>query len=162
MPSWLNHLNQVREIQWGRNHLWDIHIEGVPSPFNEWFPAKEVKWDPYETSTHDIDGTYRNFSIPISTSGSKLSISGIPDDEEGTIYNFFNGWYNEIYNHPDGILSLKESVKEIKLAKLNSMKEVMWVKTFYAYPTGGNPWNRDGSAEVTELDYDFIIAGKVE
>lgn len=160
--AWLNSQSQLREIQWGRNHLWDVSIEGMPSPFSDWFPAKEVKWDPYETSSHDIAGNHRSFSVPISTSGSKLNLSGIPDDEEGTIYDFFNDWYNDIYNHKDGLLTLKEAVKPIRIAKLNSMKEPIWVKTFYCYPTGGNPWNRDGSAEVTELDYEFVIAGIVE
>lgn len=161
MPSWLTHLNQVRQIQWGRNHLWDVYFPKFPSPFDRWFPAKEVKWDPYETSSHDISGTYKNFKIPIGTSEAKLTLSGIPDDEEGTIYKFFNDWYNDIYNHPDGLLTLGEAVKEVQVAKLNSMKEPMWIKTFYVYPEGGNPWNRDGSAEVTELDYDFVIAGMV-
>lgn len=161
MPSWLKNQSQVREVQWGRNHLWDIQIPDMPEPFNSWFPAKEVKWDPYETSSHDISGTYRDFKVPIGTSGSKLSISGIPDDEIGTIYSFFDKWYNDIYNHNDGLLTLKEACKPIFIAKLDSQKEPMWVKTFFVYPSGGNPWNRDSSAEITELDYDFEIAGMV-
>lgn len=164
--------DQVRQVEWSRNYLWDVQISDAPSPFNTWFPATDVAVDMGILESESFDIFVSSFSIPVRTKERTLSLTFV-DDANHTLVDWLTLWYNQIVV-PGGIgggwvQTLEESVKNIQIARLNSRRvpikvgSIDYIESYAIYPNdtvrflGGSE-----ESKVNSYEAKFIIAGVID
>lgn len=152
---YLKNQGQLRLIQWKTTDLWDIKIEGVPAPFNDWFPATDITVNNQTGSTFDIPSPHISFAIPSGTNSGDLSITTI-DDERDTIYNWYKDLCAKIYT-PTYVLPLEDSIVKIYVVKYNSYKEPVSHIEYECVPDGNTSWSGSSTREITSLNLNFKI-----
>lgn len=154
-------LSQVRAVQWGMSHLWEVSFPDskIPSPFNNWFPAINVNWSQSSPDQTGITLPYQDIEIPKSIGTGSVSIS-VYDNETSVLEEWVNNWIKQIYTI-QGVLTLSEAVKLLCINKLNSQKKVIKTHKLLVYPKTNAPFIRSSEAVAVEYELEFIIAGEI-
>ena len=159
---YLTSIEQIRKIQWGRAHDWDIKFEDpkLGEPFNQWFPASDVEENIATLQTFQFEGgIWDNLQIPKSTTPCTLKVT-FYDDEKHTLLNWLDNWINkEILNDGEGVSPLEDCIKIVTIAKLDSMKNPIHLTSYYVFPEGEITFAGKSTAEAHVYTMNFIIAG---
>lgn len=159
MTGFLKNLGQVRTIEWGAAYLWDIKIEGAPSPFSDWFPATDVDVNSVTTTSFVGTMSLTEFKSPMAKSAPDISLTYL-DDAEDTLHHWFEEWLNSTVSH-QGVLTLSEAVKTIHILKLRRDKTVVSKKSYLVYPDGSHPFKGTSGSEISSHNLNFNIVGKL-
>lgn len=113
-------MEALRNIAWSRGYLWYAELDGVPNPFHRGgvlgLPCKSVSVNPLvEGESLDIPSSTINMKVPQNCGALGTIQMTLLDDEQGTIYQFFERWYNEVYNPYYGVLPVTEACKQLSL-----------------------------------------------
>ena len=153
---------QIRQIEWGAKHLWDLQFSepSPPSPFNEWFPAVDVSENVYTMVLHDVQFYLSSFSLPKNTAEFDLSFT-YTDDVELTLLRWFSAWVNE------DILGNERLVKPLDLCKrtlalryLNHNHDVLHESKYLVIPDGSGNYEGDGDGGAQQYQLQLKIVGK--
>lgn len=156
----LSSINQVREVEWGSTHLWDIRFEDAPHPFNQWFPAMSIDEGIATGVSESIPAFLNDFEIPIGSSSHKIELT-VPDDAKGTLRRWYADWINQIYHKDKGVLTLRESVKRVDIIEyLNSTKTNKEQRTRLVFPVGSISFVGTSEAGLPTYRMSFAIAGE--
>jgi len=154
-------LSQVRSVQWGMTHSWEISFPDskIPAPFNGWFPATNINWTQNSPDQIGVGMTYQDIEIPKSIGVGNVSISVI-DNETNVLDTWINNWVKDIYTIK-GVLTLSEAVKLLCINRLNVKKQVIKTHKLLVYPKNVAPFIRNSEASTIEYELEFIIAGEI-
>jgi len=161
-------MEQVRSVNWGRTNNWDILLPDAP-PLKtldgssvDLFPATDVEVSGFDVESFTTEMSSITVSVPKSITIPTISVT-FNDDEDGTLYDWFEDWANFIYNDGDGVSVLNEEgvLKDIFLFRHNTMREIIKTKQFRVYPSGIPAETMSSSASFKSYQISFIVAGKV-
>ena len=161
----LNNKQQIREIPWGENHLWDVKIDGAPAPFDEWFPAVSVSENVYTIENHQFQFYLNSYSVPKNTAEFTLSLT-YQDDENLTLLNWFSDWVNDtILGGDTGLVApLEHAAKRVQFVKLrhaNGDKALAGpIVSYLVIPDGSGNYEGESSTGPLQYTMDLIITGK--
>jgi len=157
----LRNIEQIRGIQWGQKHLWDVRIQGVPTPFDTWFPAVDISIPTATIESHMVDTPMSRARFAKSTSDHEISLS-FYDDDKGTLYDFFDNWINvEILNNGDYISLLSEYAKQVDVQKLSIDRKPIKRMSYFVYPEGTLTFMGDSSSEGNLYSVTLVIVGRL-
>ena len=112
-------MESLRNLAWSRGYLWYVELDGVPNPFHRGgvlgLPCKSIQLDLVQGTTLDIPTSTINLKVPKNCGDLGTITMSLLDDEQGTIYSFFERWYNEVYNPYYGVLPVTEACKQLSL-----------------------------------------------
>lgn len=185
-------IGQLRSIEWSRKYLWSFGFvdlkdpntrgdAGPKKPFNSFFPCVDVDETITTLNTFQGEAYMTNFKVPQSGDIKSLKVTFL-DDQENSLYNFFQNWINtEILNNGRYVSPLEECVKAVKLNKLklasigeiiqevgslagftNEENSIQNSNTYWVFPEGAITYNGGSSSEVNIYSVDLVIAGVVD
>lgn len=173
MSLWLNSINQIRKVQWGLSHLWDIKFVDprgkLLAPFNEWFPASDVEENLATLNTFSFEGgIYDNLQVPKSTTLQTVRITFF-DDEHHSLATWISNWINyEILGGENSsdpfayqIAPLQDCVKQLFIQKVNSRQQNLDINAYWVFPEGEITFSGKSTSEVHSYSMNFIVAGKI-
>lgn len=160
MPGFLQNLEQVRAINWGKEYLWDIRFPDAPSPFSNWYPATDLELNPFTAASFVYNAYMRDYKFPQSKSSPDLSLTYL-DSVDKTLYMWLKDWFNDIYDEERGLLTVAEAVRPVDIAYLDYKRNPFKVETYLVYPDGGHPFKgTSNEASVPSYNISMVIAGK--
>lgn len=125
----------MRNLNWSRDYLWYAELDGVPNPFQRngviGLPLTDVTFVVNDGESFTWNGSIEEFSVPKSKRLCDINITFI-DDEQETMFTFFERWFNNIYNNNIGVLPLTECCKTLSLYKLKSTRNKV-TRTIQSY-----------------------------
>lgn len=169
----LQDIEQMRQIEWGKTYLWDVLFPAAPAPFNEWFPATDVTENLATLNEHQIEGYMSTYSVPLSTSEFDINLTFV-DDINHTLATWLGYWINtEILNKGSHISTLAESVKMIIIAKLDGKKQPVNITDpagnkidnptgYWVYPSGAVNFEGNSESGLPTYQMALKIAGIVK
>ena len=112
-------IEALRNLNWSRGYCWYVEMDGVPNPFQRGgvlgLPVTDVTFTLAEgrpfTWTHGVN----QFSVPQGIQTTTQIQLSLMDDEQGTLRQFFERWYNQVYNPYYGVLPVTEACKQISI-----------------------------------------------
>lgn len=157
--AYLNDLEKVRGIEWGRKYLWDIRFDSAPSPFDQWFPAIEVSEPTAVLESYKFDGFMSQYSVPLRSGLKKLSITFV-DDVNQTLAKWMTDWINsKIQNNGRYVSSLSSSVKLVQILKLNSNRAIIDQSGYWVYPETEFKFEGSNDSAAPQYSVPFVIVG---
>lgn len=112
-------MEAMRNLNWSRNYLWYVELDGVPSPFQRGgvlgLPCKDIQFTLAKGESFSWDGGINKFSVPQGIGGTTQIQLTLMDDEKGTLRQFFERWFNQIYHPCYGVLPVSEACKQISI-----------------------------------------------
>jgi hypothetical protein len=115
----------LANLNWSRGYLWYVTLDGVPSPFHEngvlGFPATEVTYEISDGKEFQWDGAMESFAVPQRRGLCSVKIT-LLDDEQATMFTFFERWFNGIYNNRAGVLPVSEASLKMHITKLKATR----------------------------------------
>jgi len=113
-------MEALRNLAWSRGYLWYAELDGVPNPFQRGgvlgLPCKSISINPLvEGESLDIPSSTITMRVPKGCGSLGTIQLSLLDDEQGTLYSFFERWYNEVYNPYYGVLPVTEACKQLSL-----------------------------------------------
>lgn len=118
-------MTAIGNLEWSRGYLWYVELDDVPFPFQRGgvigLPVTSINYSVIHTTQH-LFGGFEQFSVPLNRNGINTVTLDIIDDEKGTIYTFFERWFNNIYNSKAGVLPVTEACKGLSIYKLKSTR----------------------------------------
>ena len=165
--------NQIREIEWGSNHLWDVRFVGnprPPEPFADWFPATTVSENVYTMENHTLDGHMTSYSIPQRSAEFDMNFT-YQDDQRLTLLSWFSHWVNNVILDGGLVVPLAEAAKQVELARLMPDRsfappfsyegvEIPNPALYWVIPVGSQNYEGGSSAEPHQYQLDLVIVGK--
>lgn len=116
----------LANLNWSRGYSWFVELDGAPSPFQRGgvlgLPVTNVQYTLVTGEEIDWESGGQKFFAPKGRSGDELVTLDLIDDEQQTMFTFFERWYNNVYNPYKGTLPLNEACKEITIYKLKSTR----------------------------------------
>jgi len=161
--AFLNSIEQLRQVEWGRKYLWDIKFEKAPVPFNEFFPAVDVEEDKAVLETFTIEEFMEVFEVPLKSGIKAIRITFL-DDANNTLVDWLSDWINRsILNNGKHISTLEKSVKQVTLLKLNSRRESLSGQemSYWVIPKGQITYNGSSSSDPQTYSVTFVIVGQI-
>ena len=151
----------IRNLNWSRGYLWYVELDDVPSPFQRngviGLPVTDITYVINSGETFSWESSMEQFAVPKSKKLCTINMT-VLDDEQETLFTFFERWYNNIYNCNIGVLPLTEACKCISIYKLKSTRsrvtrsvrsydakkanedplsaKTVWCRDFLVYPEG--------------------------
>lgn len=113
-------MEAMRNLAWSRGYLWYVELDGVPNPFQRGgvlgLPCKSITFS-YANSTKSFSWEAGINSLNVPQGGRALGKINLQlvDDEQGTLRQFFERWYNMVYNPYYGVLPVTEACKQISI-----------------------------------------------
>lgn len=159
MAGFLNNIDQVRAIDWGSKHLWDVRFPDAPSPFNSFFPATEFNDDGTTGISRDQPFFISNYKTPMGQASANITFQ-VLDDVNNTIFNWIRDWHRKIYDDTKGLLTLSEAVRPLILVTLDRQRNTLETQTLYVFPDGGLPKSGTSTADSVSLNLTFVVAGR--
>lgn len=108
-------MEALRNLNWSRGYGWYVELDGVPNPFHRGgvlgLPCKDIQFDLAQGSTFSWESGVNKFEVPQNIGETNSVRLTVFDDEQGTLRQFFERWYNEVYNPYLGVLPVTESCK---------------------------------------------------
>lgn len=156
----INALLTMRKIEWSRGYLWGCKFEAAPEPFSNWFPAKDIQI-PTSTLVSDVLAVgQEELYYPKSSSPRSLSITMV-DDVHGTLEDWFRKWVQTgILNEGYGVTPIGECSELFRFFRLNTMREVQYIRSYYVYPNNNITVAYNSSSEVREFTVELVIVGE--
>jgi len=161
---------QIRTVEWGSTHLWDIKFDDAPDPnkpdgFAKWFPAVEVTENVSTLETKDFEFYMSTYSIPATTTLFDLQITFL-DDVYLTLQDWFSSWVNDVMltgSQYGGqfILPLEECCKKVHIMKMNYQREPLKRSSYWVFPKGAMHFEGNSEAGPVQKQVDFVIAGTI-
>lgn len=113
-------MEAMRNLNWSRDYNWYCLLDGVPAPFHRrgvlGLPATSFNYILAGGEVKSWESSGTPLSVPLKNLSNATTISlDLLDDEQGTLRQFFERWFNEVYNPAYGVLPLDESVKCLTL-----------------------------------------------
>lgn len=119
-------MEALRNLNWSRNYLWYCELDGVPSPFQRGgvlgLPCKSIQFQLAQGSSYDWVSGVTPLSAPQKINGLTSVTLDVLDDEKGTLMEFFERWYNNVYNPYFGVLPLNEACKCLTIYRQKSTR----------------------------------------
>ena len=112
-------MEAMRNLAWSRGYLWYVELDGVPNPFQRGgvlgLPCKSINFTLAEGKPYTWSAGINELSVPQNAGGAKQIQLTLVDDEQGTLRQFFERWYNMVYNPYYGVLPVTESCKQLSI-----------------------------------------------
>lgn len=113
-------MEALRNLNWSRGYCWYCEMDGVPNPFQRGgvlgLPARNINFD---FANAGDTFTWSTPTVQLSAPQNAGSLGKIQlqlyDDEQGTLRQFFERWYNQVCNVYQGVLPLDEACKQITI-----------------------------------------------
>ena len=158
----LRSLDQVRDIAWGKQYLWDIRFDGAPAPFDEWFPAIDCRENIGTVASFEFEVPGGTAKIPQKSSVFGISLT-FHDDEDLTLLNYFDDWINsDIFQEGNHTATVDEIARLLQIQKLNTKREVVQTREYWVYPEGGFNDPRTSASESVVYTLDFAVVGRLQ
>jgi hypothetical protein len=166
---YLNRIDQLRTIEWGKEYLWDIQFPSAPSPFNNWFPASNVEFPTATLKSKTFTGALSEYSIPIGTGEHKITITFL-DDINHTLLDWLTAWINTTVVNIEGhayVKTLDEAKNKVFIARLGndrnalSVGGVAYIEGFWVYPEGSPVFKGGSDSKPFTYSQDFVIIGEL-
>lgn len=161
----LKNQSQLRQVNWATNYMWDIKLEDdgssteLPSYFKDWIPATDINITFFDTKSYSIETPYRSFSIPQGYGGATMTLT-IPDDDNRSLFKWFEEKYRQIYSSPAGVLPVQKSLIQFQVVWLNRQKEAVMHRIYKCIPTGRLVFDGDSSSGLSTLKVDLDIVNE--
>lgn len=162
MP-FLNNIDQLRQVEWGKKFLWDIKFEDAPAPFDQFFPAIDIEEDKAILEHYQFERLSKAFKVPQKTGVKSLRIT-FADDADNTLVDWLDDWINRLVLNNDGYVStLERASKLVTLLKLNSTREELNNQqiSYWVVPEGQVTYNGSSSSDAQSYSVTFVIVGQV-
>lgn len=108
-------MESLRNLNWSKDYLWYCELDGVPSPFQRGgvlgLPAVNLGFTYTSAHSFEFSSAMVKMGVPKGDVDYETINMTILDDEQGTIRQFFERWYNQIYNPYTGVLPVTEACK---------------------------------------------------
>lgn len=157
----LNDIEQLRAIQWDKSWLWDICFPDAPPPFGEFFPAQTCKVNLATIQSFQIDAPLTQHKVPWMSSPYEISLT-FYDDVKIELLTWLAKWINSIVNTDKGyVLPIASPgvCRTLQVAKLNTKRELISLKTYLVFPDGGAlDYEGDSNSDSPLHSYTFTIA----
>lgn len=136
----------IQDINWSRGYSWFVEMEDAPPPFDGsalGLPVTDITFVDVIGEEFSWDSSTWKHYVPKCRGGEEEINLTLIDDEQATIYTFFDNWMNDIYDPYNGVLPLTEACKRITIHRLTSERyrvnrDVNGAKvegyTYYVYP----------------------------
>lgn len=112
-------IEALRNLNWSRGYCWYVEMDGVPNPFQRGgvlgLPCTSLNFTLAEGKSYGWESGINSLSAPQNVGGVKQMTLTLMDDEQGTLRQFFERWYNQVYNPYYGVLPLAEACKQITI-----------------------------------------------
>ena len=112
-------MEAMRNLAWSRGYLWYVELDGVPNPFQRGgvlgLPCKSINFTLAQGSTYDWTAGINTLKVPQNIGAIGSMQLTLVDDEQGTLRQFFERWYNMVYNPYYGVLPVTEACKQISI-----------------------------------------------
>jgi hypothetical protein len=160
--AFLNGIEQIRAVDWGRTHDWDLKFENAPAPFNSWFPAADVEEDIAKINLDSFEIYNTTVKIPKSTTSLDLRIT-FYDDENNTLLYWIRDWINTtILGDGQSVATMDESTRRIFLVKKNSRGVQVKFDAYNVIPEGGITFNGKSEAGIPMYTMGFHIVSSAD
>lgn len=163
--AFLNSIEQIRSIDWGRKQDWDLKFPDAPAPFREWFPAVDVE-EPlaiHEVETLQISNT--SIQIPSRTSVLNLKIT-FYDDERATLATWIKTWMESMTSVGgiQGVVTpVNNATRDVTIIKKSMNKgQTLKTTTYKVFPTGDITYNGTSEAGVPMYSQTFVVVSRSE
>ena len=157
-------IDDLRQIEFARTHLWDIKIEEptLPVPFNDWFPASSVDEPLGGVSSTSTSFATDQYFYPVSRHAMQLQITTF-DDSVHTLENFFKDWvHKEIFLNGLGVAPLKSCVRRVHIMRLSPQKVEIQRNVYLCYPDNNMSCSLNSGSDAKALTINFRVVGKEE
>ncbi len=147
-------LEAMRNINWSRGYCWYAELDGVPTPFQRGgvmgLPAESVQFN-LAPGGHSYEWSNGVADLKVPKAGGDLGVIQLSliDDEQGTLHQFFERWYNQVYNPYLGVLPITEACKCLTIHRTKSTRRN--IRRVY--------YNIDES--IGSLGTDYITSGQL-
>jgi hypothetical protein len=112
-------MEALRNLNWSRGYCWYVELDGVPNPFQRGgvlgLPCTSVSFTLAQGSSFGFNAGISQLRVPQNISTIQQIQLTVLDDEQGTIRQFFERWYNQVYNPYYGVLPVTEACKQISI-----------------------------------------------
>lgn len=112
-------MEALRNLNWSRGYCWYVELDGVPNPFQRGgvlgLPCTSVSFTLAQGNSFGFTAGISQLQVPQNISTIQQIQLNILDDEQGTIRQFFERWYNQVYNPYYGVLPVTEACKQISI-----------------------------------------------
>lgn len=112
-------MEALRNLNWSREYCFYCELDGVPSPFHRGgvlgLPCESVSFGLGEGKTYNWSAGINELLVPQSIGSLPPITLELLDDEQGTIQQFFERWYNQVYNPYYGVLPVTEACKQLTI-----------------------------------------------
>lgn len=112
-------MEALRNLNWSRDYLWYVELDGVPNPFQRGgvlgLPCKSINFTLAQGKTYEWTSGVASLSVPQAVQGISEITLELLDDEQGTLRQFFERWFNQVYNPYSGVLPVTEACKQISI-----------------------------------------------
>lgn len=168
---YLKDINQVRAVEWGRTHLWDIYFsddeDNRLDEFSKWFPASSVEEGLFNTIPHTFEAAGLSFALPKSQGLETLKIT-FHDSVRLTVHNWLRIWVKEtIHNHGHYVSRLGDPgvLKRVHIVRVDN-KHVNLAKgleeaTYLVFPQGEFHFTGDSEANPTTNSIELVIVSEI-
>lgn len=166
--AFLNNIDEIRSIEWGKKHLWDVRFEAqegeLVEPFNRWFPAIDIDDEVANLTSYQFEAFTRSYKLPQRTQSQSVRLT-FTDTAAHDLFEFFNVWINETIFASEGtthyVRTLTESVRLLQIARLNAQREEIGglTRSLWVYPEGPLVFNGSSSSDPNNYTIELVIAG---
>ena len=122
-------------LEWSRGYLWYVELDDVPPPFHRTgvlgLPVTDILYTVSDGEHYYWSSGIDTFSVPLNKNLCTIDLT-MYDDEQATLFTFFERWYNSIYNSRLGVLPATEACKNISIYKLTSSRSKL-IRYAYNY-----------------------------
>jgi hypothetical protein len=112
-------MEAMRNLAWSRGYLWYVELDGVPNPFQRGgvlgLPCKSINFTLGQGNNYEWSAGVNTLKVPQSIGSVGSMNLNLVDDEQGTLRQFFERWYNMVYNPYYGVLPVTEACKQISI-----------------------------------------------
>lgn len=152
---------QIRTVDWGSSHLWDVKFEDQPGPFSEWFPAVDVEENVFTMNTLDMEFFMSTYSVPSTTTLFDIRITFL-DDVYLTLQDWFVSWVNDtILNGGQYVSPLEECCRKLHIVKTNYQREIIKDSSYWVFPKGAMGYSGSSDSGTVSKQIEFLIAGSI-
>lgn len=163
--AFLNSIEQIRAIDWGRKHDWDLKFPNAPAPFRDWFPAVDVE-EPlavHEAETLQISNT--SVQIPSQTTVLNLKIT-FYDDERTTLATWIKEWMESmtsVGNIQGVVTPVNNATREVTIIKKSMNRgRTLLTTTYRVFPVGDITYNGTSDSGVPMYSVTFVVVSRSE
>lgn len=112
-------MEAMRNLNWSRSYLWYVELDGVPNPFQRGgvlgLPCKSITFELGNGESYNWSASTISLAVPKGARQLGSINLEVMDDEQGTLRQFFERWYNMIYNPYKGVLPVIEACKQLSI-----------------------------------------------